>query len=81
MGELLASLRHPSVEAGVTGAPALFSDELSAGTRDGQMASVLALLLVSESATRAGHLSSLTIIAPPFLRRGPKPSGIQPGAT
>lgn len=43
----IASLRRefPSVEAGVTGAPALFSDELSAATRDGQIASVLALLL------------------------------------
>jgi hypothetical protein len=43
----IASLRHefPSVEAGVTGAPALFSDELSAATRDGEIASVLALLL------------------------------------
>ncbi len=43
----IASLRpeFPSVEAGVTGAPALFSDELSAATRDGRIASVLALLL------------------------------------
>jgi len=35
----------PAVEAGVTGAPALFSDELVAATRDGQIASVLALIL------------------------------------
>jgi uncharacterized protein len=43
----IAKLRQefPSVQAGVTGAPALFSDELSAATRDGQIASVLALLL------------------------------------
>jgi len=37
--------QFPSVEAGVTGAPALFSDELSAATRDGQIASILALVL------------------------------------
>src|SRR3989442_5361440 len=43
----IARIRHefPSVQAGVTGAPALFSDELSAATRDGEIASVLALLL------------------------------------
>jgi uncharacterized protein len=43
----IANLRQefPSIQAGVTGAPALFSDELSAATRDGQIASVLALLL------------------------------------
>ena len=43
----IANLRQefPSVQAGVTGAPALFSDELNAATRDGQIASVLALLL------------------------------------
>ena len=43
----IASLRpaFPSVEAGVTGAPALFSDELTAATRDGEIASVLALVL------------------------------------
>jgi uncharacterized protein len=43
----IASLRQefPSVAAGVTGAPALFSDELSAATRDGEIASVLALVL------------------------------------
>ena len=35
----------PTVEAGVTGAPALFSDELSAATRDGEIASVLAMVL------------------------------------
>ena len=35
----------PAVEAGVTGAPALFSDELIAATRDGQIASVLAVVL------------------------------------
>jgi hopanoid biosynthesis associated RND transporter like protein HpnN len=37
--------QFPSVEAGVTGAPALFSDELSSATRDGRIASVLALVL------------------------------------
>ena len=43
----IASLRpeFPSVEAGVTGAPTLFSDELSATARDGRIASVLALVL------------------------------------
>ena len=43
----IASLRQdfPSVEAGVTGAPALFSDELSAAIRDGEIASALALVL------------------------------------
>jgi hypothetical protein len=43
----IADLRpqFPTVEAGVTGAPALFSDELIAATRDGQIASVLALIL------------------------------------
>jgi uncharacterized protein len=43
----IASLRSqfPSVEAGVTGAPALFSDELSAAARDSEIASVLALVL------------------------------------
>jgi uncharacterized protein len=43
----IASLRphFPTVEAGVTGAPALFSDELSTATRDGQIASLLALVL------------------------------------
>ncbi len=43
----VASLRpeFPSVEAGVTGVPALFADELSATARDGQVASVLALVL------------------------------------
>jgi len=43
----IASLRpqFPSVEAGVTGAPALFSDELEAASRDGRIASVLALVL------------------------------------
>ena len=43
----IANLRQefPSIQAGVTGAPALFSDELNAATRDGQIASVLALLL------------------------------------
>ena len=43
----IASLRpqFPSVEAGVTGAPALFSDELSAAARDSEIASVLALVL------------------------------------
>jgi hypothetical protein len=45
--DTIASLRHefPSVRAGVTGAPALFNDELSAATRDGEIASVLALVL------------------------------------
>ena len=43
----IASLRpqFPSVEAGVTGAPALFSDELAAAAHDGRIASVLALVL------------------------------------
>jgi uncharacterized protein len=43
----IAGLRpqFPAVEAGVTGAPALFSDELIAATRDGEIASVLALVL------------------------------------
>jgi hypothetical protein len=43
----ITSLRaeFPSVQAGVTGAPALFSDELSTATRDGEIASVLALVL------------------------------------
>ena len=43
----IARLRpqFPSVEAGVTGAPALFSDELNATARDGRIASVLALVL------------------------------------
>ena len=45
--EAIARLRpqFPSVEAGVTGAPALFSDELSAAARDSRIASVLALIL------------------------------------
>jgi hopanoid biosynthesis associated RND transporter like protein HpnN len=45
--QAIADLRpqFPAVEAGVTGAPALFSDELIATTRDGQIASVLALIL------------------------------------
>ena len=37
--------QFPSVEAGVTGAPALFSDELNAASRDGRVASLLALAL------------------------------------
>jgi hopanoid biosynthesis associated RND transporter like protein HpnN len=43
----IADLRpeFPSVEAGVTGAPALFSDELNAAARDGRIASILALVL------------------------------------
>jgi hopanoid biosynthesis associated RND transporter like protein HpnN len=43
----IARLRpqFPSVEAGVTGAPALFSDELNAAARDGRVASLLALVL------------------------------------
>lgn len=43
----IASLRprFPTVEAGVTGAAALFSDELSTATRDGEIASILALVL------------------------------------
>src|SRR6185369_10632774 len=43
----IASLRQefPSVEAGVTGAPALFSDELTAATRDGEIAGLLAMVL------------------------------------
>ena len=45
--QAIAGLRpqFPAVEAGVTGAPALFSDELTAATRDGQIASVLSLVL------------------------------------
>jgi hypothetical protein len=45
--DAIAGLRQefPSVTAGVTGAPALFSDELTAATRDGEIASVLALVL------------------------------------
>ena len=45
--EAIARLRQdfPSVAAGVTGAPALFSDELSAAAQDGRIASVLALIL------------------------------------
>jgi uncharacterized protein len=43
----IARLRpqFPSVDAGVTGAPALFSDELNAAARDGRIASLLALVL------------------------------------
>jgi hypothetical protein len=43
----IASLRQefPSVEAGVTGAPALFSDELSSATRDGEIAGLLSMVL------------------------------------
>jgi len=43
----IAGLRQefPSVKAGVTGAPALFNDELSAATRDGEIASVVSLVL------------------------------------
>ena len=42
----IAGLRpeFPAVEAGVTGAPALFSDEMSTATRDGEIASLLALV-------------------------------------
>jgi hopanoid biosynthesis associated RND transporter like protein HpnN len=42
----IAGLRQefPSVAAGVTGAPALFSDEMSTATRDGEIASLLALM-------------------------------------
>jgi uncharacterized protein len=45
--DAIASLRDefPSVKAGVTGAPALFNDELTAATRDGEIASILALAL------------------------------------
>jgi hypothetical protein len=45
--QAIADLRpqFPAVEAGVTGAPALFSDELVTATRDGQIASVLAMVL------------------------------------
>jgi uncharacterized protein len=35
----------PTVRAGVTGAPALFSDEMSAAERDSRLASILALVL------------------------------------
>ena len=43
----IAGLRRefPSVEAGVTGAPALFSDELTSATRDGEIAGVLSMVL------------------------------------
>jgi uncharacterized protein len=43
----IAGLRQefPSVNAGVTGAPALFNDELGAATRDGEIASVLSFVL------------------------------------
>src|SRR4029077_16113808 len=43
----IASLRQefPSVEAGVTGAPALFSDELTSATRDGEIAGFLSMVL------------------------------------
>ncbi len=43
----IANLRpqFPSIEAGVTGAPALFSDELSTAARDSEIASILALVL------------------------------------
>ena len=43
----IAGLRpqFPTVEAGVTGVPALFTDELSATSRDGHVASILALVL------------------------------------
>jgi len=43
----ITSLRQefPSVETGVTGAPALFSDELTAATQDGEIASLLAMVL------------------------------------
>src|SRR5688500_12997463 len=38
-------IEFPAVTAGVTGEPALFSDEICAATRDGEIASVLALVL------------------------------------
>jgi uncharacterized protein len=43
----IASLRQefPSVDAGVTGAPALFGDELSTATRDGEIAGFLSMVL------------------------------------
>lgn len=43
----IAGLRSefPTVEAGVTGAPALFSDELNAATRDGEIAGALGVVL------------------------------------
>ena len=43
----VTSLRpeFPSVEAGVTGVPALFTDELSATSRDGEIASVVSMVL------------------------------------
>src|SRR5688572_7272079 len=43
----IASLgqEFPAVAAGVTGAPALFSDELTAATHDGELASLLAMVL------------------------------------
>ena len=43
----VADLRpeFPSVEAGVTGVPALFTDEMSATSRDGEIASVVSMVL------------------------------------
>ena len=43
----ITSLRpeFPSVEAGVTGVPALFTDEMSATSRDGEIASVVSMVL------------------------------------
>jgi hopanoid biosynthesis associated RND transporter like protein HpnN len=43
----VTSLRpeFPSVEAGVTGVPALFTDEMSATSRDGEIAGVLSMVL------------------------------------
>jgi uncharacterized protein len=43
----VTSLRpeFPSVEAGVTGVPALFTDEMSATSRDGEIASVVSMVL------------------------------------
>ena len=45
--QAIAGLRpeFSSVEAGVTGVPALFTDEMSVATRDGNVASVLAFVL------------------------------------
>jgi hypothetical protein len=45
--QAIARLRpeFPSVEAGVTGVPALFTDEMSVASRDGNVASALALVL------------------------------------
>jgi hypothetical protein len=57
------------------------TETVSAGRAQQSRTTVCKILPVSESATSAGHLSSLTIIAQHFLRRRSKTMGIQPGAT